>query len=193
MKFISSIALALLAASTEATSLNAMRHHHHHLHSHEYVSTLPDVRDETVADADIASHESARAEAAKVKKNPQASLIASVKADLEQINKDMSFGVSFSQTKRNDHARELTTKVASAIKDYSSKLLAKVESGPNETLTEQNAHNIASIIFFDVQLQDAQKGLGLPVDGELVLAVNRLKSLQKLYLFEQKGGENYLG
>jgi hypothetical protein len=23
--------------------------------------------------------------------------------------------------------------------------------------------------------------------------VNRLKSLQKLYLFEQKGGENYLG
>ncbi len=36
-------------------------------------------------------------------------------------------------------------------------------------------------------------GLGLAEDGELVLAVNRLKSLQKLYLFEQKGGENYLG
>jgi len=36
-------------------------------------------------------------------------------------------------------------------------------------------------------------GLGMAVDGELVLAVNRMKSLQKLYLFEQKGGENYLG
>ena len=35
-------------------------------------------------------------------------------------------------------------------------------------------------------------GLGLPEDKSLVLAVNRLKSLQKLYLFEQKGGENYL-
>jgi hypothetical protein len=30
-------------------------------------------------------------------------------------------------------------------------------------------------------------------NGDLNLAVNRLKSLQKLYLFEQKGGENYLG
>ena len=36
-------------------------------------------------------------------------------------------------------------------------------------------------------------GLGMSSDDELVLAVNRLKSLQKLYLFEQKGGENYLG
>jgi len=37
------------------------------------------------------------------------------------------------------------------------------------------------------------KGLGMPENGELVLAMNRMKSLQKLYLFEQKGGENYLG
>jgi hypothetical protein len=36
------------------------------------------------------------------------------------------------------------------------------------------------------------KELGMKMDGELVLAINRLKSLQKLYLFEQKGGENYL-
>ena len=34
------------------------------------VTTLPDVRADTVADADIAAHEKARAEAAKVKKNP---------------------------------------------------------------------------------------------------------------------------
>jgi len=33
----------------------------------------------------------------------------------------------------------------------------------------------------------------MPVEDNLALAVNRLKSLQKLYLFEQKGGENYLG
>ena len=60
-------------------------------------------------------------------------------------------------------------------------------------MTELTAHNIASIIFYDVQLEDAAAGLGLPEDKSLVLAVNRLKSLQKLYLFEQKGGENYLG
>ena len=68
MKF--SAVVALLIASTEAANLNAMRHHHHHPHHVEFVSTLPDVRDETVADADIAAHEAARAEAAKVKKNP---------------------------------------------------------------------------------------------------------------------------
>ena len=185
MKYIS-IALALFLATAEARR-------YHYPESYEFVSTLPDARDETVADADIAAHEAARAEAAKVKKNPQTNLLNTIKADLEQINKDMSFGVSFSQGNRNDHARQLCTKVASAVKDYSSQLLTKIEAGPNETLTEQNAHNIAAVIFYDVQLQDAMKGLGMAMDGELVLAVNRLKSLQKLYLFEQKGGENYLG
>ena len=77
--------------------------------------------------------------------------------------------------------------------DYGNKLIEKVEGGPNETLTEQNAHNIAAIIFYDVQLQDAMAGLGMAENGDLVLAINRLKSLQKLYLFEQQGGENYLG
>merc|ERR1719329_1707599 len=104
-----------------------------------------------------------------------------MKTDLEQINKDMSFGISFSQTKRNDHARELCTKVGAAIEHYppsfsprsslvqtrpspskmnttsppsssttsNSKLLAKIESGPNETLTEQNEHNISAVIFYD--------------------------------------------
>jgi hypothetical protein len=82
--------------------------------------------------------------------------------------------------------------VATAILDYSNKLISKVESGPNETLTEQNAHNIAQVIFYDVQLQDYMTLLGMPANSELNLSVNRLKSLQKLYLFEQKGGENYL-
>ena len=59
-----------------------------------------------------------------------------MKTDLEAINTNMSFGVSYSQTKRNDNARELCTKVAGAIEDYASKLIAKVESSPNETLTE---------------------------------------------------------
>ena len=192
MKFVaySALAVALLIAPSQATHLGR-RHHHHH--GHEFVSTLPDVRADTVSDTDIAAHEAARAEAAKVKKNPQAALLASIKADLEAINTDMSFGVSYSQTKRNDTARDLCSKVATSILDYSNKLIGKVESGPNETLTEQNAHNIAAIIFYDVQLQDAMAGLGMTENSELVLAVNRLKSLQKLYLFEQKGGENYLG
>tara|TARA_B110000503_G_C7032166_1_gene364500 strand:+ start:163 stop:741 length:579 start_codon:yes stop_codon:yes gene_type:complete len=187
------ILAALFLSSAHATQLHSLRRHHRHPHGHEYLATLPDVRADTVADADIAAHEAARAEAAKVKKNPQTALLQSMKADLETINADLSFGISFSQTKRNDHARETCLKVAKAIKDYSAKLLAKVEAGPNETLTEQNAHNIAAVIFYDVQLQDNMAGLGMSADDELVLAVNRLKSLQKLYLFEQKGGENYLG
>merc|ERR1712188_167295 len=181
---------ALLLAPSQGTLLSR-RHHHHH--GHELVSTLPDVRADTVADADIAAHEAARAEAAKVKKNPQSALLASIKADLEAVNTDMSFGVSYSQTKRNDTARDLCTKVGASILDYSNKLIAKVESGPNETLTEQNAHNIAAVIFYDVQLQDAMAGLGMSENADLVLAINRLKSLQKLYLFEQQGCENYLG
>jgi len=47
------------------------------------IQTLPDVRAPTVADADIAAHEAARAEAAKVLKNPQANFLSSIKADLE--------------------------------------------------------------------------------------------------------------
>jgi len=167
--------------------------HHHHPHHVELVSTLPDVRADTVSDEDIAAHELARAEAAKALKNPQSQVLATIKTDLDQISKDLSFGVSYSQEKRNDHARELCTKVATAIEGYASNLITTVEAGPNETMTEQNAHNIAAMIFYDVQLQDFMTGLGVAAPDDLVLAVNRLKSLQKLYLFEQKGGENYLG
>ena len=192
MKFLTSAAVALLIASSEAASLSAMRHHHHPSH-YEFVSTLPDVRADTVSDEDIAAHEAARAEAAKVLKNPQNTVLATIKTDLDQISKDLSFGVSYSQSTRNDHARTLTTKVAQAITDYATNLLATVEAGPNETMTEQNAHNIAAMIFYDVQVQDFMTGLGQSAPDDLVLAVNRLKTLQKLYLFEQKGGENYLG
>ena len=192
MKFLTSTAVALLIASTEAASLSSMRHHHYPSH-YEYVSTLPDVRADTVSDEDIAAHEAARAEAAKVLKNPQNAVLATIKTDLDQISKDLSFGVSYSQSTRNDHARTLCTKVATAIEGYASNLLATVEAGPNETMTEQNAHNIAAMIFYDVQVQDFMTGLGMSAPDDLVLAVNRLKTLQKLYLFEQKGGENYLG
>merc|ERR1712086_1146051 len=122
------------------------------------IQTLPDERAETISDADIASHEAAREEAAKVAVNPANEFFATVRGNLDQINKDMSFGISYSQRARNEHARET-----------------------------------AATIFFDVQLQDAMAGLGMASDSDLVLAVNRLKSLQKLYLFEQKGGEDYLG
>lgn len=193
MKFAATLALVALLSSAEATSLNSLRRHHHHPHSMELVATLPDVRPETPTEEDIAAHEAARAEAAKFKKNPQAALLASIQTDLDAINADMSFGVSFSQRKRNDHARELCTKVAGAIKTYATNLITKINTAAEGTLTEQNAHNMAAVIFYDVQLEDAMKGLGMSEDADLVLAVNRLKSLQKLYLFEQKGGEDYLG
>jgi len=175
MKFVtfSTIAIALLMAPSNATKIS--RRHHHH--GHEFVSTLPDVRPDTIVDADIAAHEAARAEAAKVKKNPQAALLASIKADLEAINNNMSFGISYSQAKRNDTARDTCTKVAASILDYANKLIGKVETAASETLTEQNAHNIAAVIFYDVQLQDAMAGLGMSENTELVLAVNRMKSL----------------
>ena len=64
------ILAALFLYSAEAAQLHSLRRHHRHPHGHEYLSTLPDVRADTVADADIAAHEAARAEAAKVKKNP---------------------------------------------------------------------------------------------------------------------------
>ena len=151
MKFLTLSAIAMLFASAEAAQLNSLRHHHR-ITDREYIATLPDVRADTVADADIEAHESARAEAAKVKKNPQQALLNSIRADLEQINKDLSFGVSFSQGARNEHAKELCTKAGSAILDYANKLIAKVESASDETLTEQNAHNIAAMIFYDVQV-----------------------------------------
>ena len=135
MKFLSIAAIAMIA-SVEAIT----------------ISTLPDVRDDTVADADIAAHEAARKEAALVKKNPQTALLDSVRADLEQINKDLSFGVSFSQTARNEHAKDLVTKAGTAIYTYAAALIAKVDTASDETLTEQNAHNIAQMIFYDVQL-----------------------------------------
>ena len=186
MKFLVSLAVAMLVSESAA-------HRHHHHHNYEYVSTLPDVRDDTVADADIAAHEAARAEAAKVKKNPQNDMFETVRKNLDQINKDMSFGISYSQTSRNEHARGLCADTAALLLAYANAIIAKTESGPNESLTEQNAHNIARAIFYDVQLQDAMAGLGAAENTALSLSVNRLKSLQKLYLFEQKGGENYLG
>ena len=70
MKFLTSTVVALLVASSDATSLNSMRHHQHRPHFRQYLATLPDVRADTVSDEDIAAHESARAEAAKALKNP---------------------------------------------------------------------------------------------------------------------------
>ena len=90
MKFLTSAAVLALIATTEAASLSSMRHHHHPHHV-ELVSTLPDVRADTVSDEDIAAHELARAEAAKALKNPQSQVLATIKTDLDQIYKDLSF------------------------------------------------------------------------------------------------------
>ena len=156
------------------------------------VNTLPDDRPALTTEDDIQGHEKARAEAAKVKKNPQAKLLNQIQDKLEAINEGMSFGVSFSQRERNERARLDCSWIAERIVNYTGSLLAAVDKSPDEALTEQNAHNVGALIFFDVQLEDDMKALGMPQNDDLVLAVNRLKSLQKLYLFEQKGGENYL-
>ena len=96
MKFLtySALCVALFVSNSAA------RHHHHH--GREYVATLPDVRPETVSEADIAAHEAARAEAAKVKRNPQKENLDTLRGILEAINRDMSFGVSYAQRKRNN-------------------------------------------------------------------------------------------
>ena len=65
MKFITLSSIALLIASTDAASLNR-----HPIKGVTFVQTLPDVRSDTVTEKDIAAHETARNEAAKVKKNP---------------------------------------------------------------------------------------------------------------------------
>ena len=83
--------------------------------------------------------------------------------------------------------------ILQAVSDERDILIAKVDTASDETLTEQNAHNISAIVFYSVQLLEQRDALAMAADNDLDLAVNRLKSLQKLYLFEQKGGENYLG
>ena len=62
MKFLSysSIAVALLAAPSEAAT--SLRQHYHH--EHELISTLPDERPHTPTESEIATLEAARAHAA---------------------------------------------------------------------------------------------------------------------------------
>lgn len=62
MKF---TAFALLIATTQAASIQR-----HSIKGVTFVQTLPDVRADTVTENDIKAHEAARADAAKVKKNP---------------------------------------------------------------------------------------------------------------------------
>jgi len=149
--FTSALVVALLVAKTDATSIESMKHRHHQ-HHHSLVQTLPDEREPVVSEADIAAKEASRAKMAEVKKNPQASLLASVKKDLDEIDKNVSFGVSFSQGPRNDKARQLCVQIGDRIKEYATKMVTKIEASPVEAITEQNASNIATLIFDDVQL-----------------------------------------
>ena len=69
---------------------------------------------------------------------------------MKQINDDMSFGVSFSQKARNDHAKKLCTKISNAIIEYTNKLLKAIDKTPDDAMTEQIAHNIGVFVFHDV-------------------------------------------
>jgi len=48
----------------------------------------------------------------------------------------MSFGVSYSQKKRNEHGQALCQKVANAIIVYTSKLIDVINKQSDESLTE---------------------------------------------------------
>merc|ERR1711988_1288806 len=89
------IVLAALFAATEAIQ----RHHSHRPHYDQFLQTLPDERAATISDADIAAHENARSEAAKIKPNPERDFFQYVHKTLDQINKDM-FSVSLSPKPR---------------------------------------------------------------------------------------------
>ena len=117
------------------------------------IRMLPDERIAIPTEKEIAELEAARAEAAKVKKNPQQNLIDQIRSDMDQINQDLSFGVSFSQNQRNKNASNLCTKIANSIIDYTNKLIKAVDTQPDEAITEQIAHNIGVLIFYDVQLE----------------------------------------
>ena len=142
-----------------------------------HITTLPDTRPTTPTEKEIAEHEKARREAAKVSKNPQQPLIESITSDMQAINNDLSFGVSFSQKPRNEHAKKLCAKIANSIIDYTNKLIKAIDKSPDEAMTEQIAHNIGVFIFHDVQLEDNMKTLEMKENTDLVLSINRLKSL----------------
>ena len=55
---------------------------------------------------------------------------------MDQINQDLSFGVSFSQNKRNEAAQKLCTKIANSIIDYTNKLIKAVDVKPDDIWNE---------------------------------------------------------
>ena len=192
MKFVkyATLAIAALVSNSEAMQLTK---HHHHPRSQELVATLPDVRSETPTEADIAAHERARRDAARVRWNRFSWTANEFKQELDEVNKDLSFGVSYSQKARNDDARERLEDLAKGVEWVSEYFQRRANGSPEGGLNEEDAHNIATMIFYDVQVEENMKALGMTEDPKLTLAANRLKALQKLYLFQQKGGENYLG
>ena len=76
MKFLTLAVVMLMTPSASAVQRR-------HFEDVTLLQTLPDERAETISDADIAAHEAARAEAAKVAVNPANEFFATVRANID--------------------------------------------------------------------------------------------------------------
>ena len=138
------------------------------------------------SDEDIAAHEAARAEAAKVMKNPKHGHLFAIKNYLEEATEKIADG------NLNTAKDEIKTAIG-WINDYCEALIAKIEDkNANEVLTEQDAYNIRAIIDSSKDVYRLMAETIMQKNEEFDLNIHRILSLEKLYLFEQKGGENYL-
>ena len=134
---------------------------------------------------EIAEFEALAADAAKVKKNPQHGRLFDIKNYLEEATKKLADG-------KLDYAKVMINNAISEINDYCTQLIAKTEWNPNEGLTEQDAYNIRAIIDSSKDIYRLMAETVMPKNEVFDLNIHRILSLEKLYLFEQKGGENYL-
>jgi len=137
------------------------------------------------SDEDIAALDSARAEAAKVQKNPLFDVLFNIKNYLEEATEKLADG-------NLDHAKNLIGKATDGINDYCTQLIAKIEVNPNEVLTEEDAYNIRAMVDSSKDVYRLMAETNMQKNEEFDLNIHRILSLEKLYLFEQKGGETYL-
>ena len=140
------------------------------------------------SDEDIAAFEAARAEAAKVQKNPLFDVLFNIKNYLEEATEKLADG-------NLDHAKNLIGKATDGINDYCTQLIAKTENaigGANEVLTEEDAYNIRAMVDSSKDVYRLMAETIMQKNDAFDLIIRRILSLEKLYLFEQKRRRNLL-
>jgi len=141
-----------------------------------------------ISDEDIAAFEAARAEAAKVQKNPLFDVLFNIKNYLEEATEKLADG-------NLDHAKNLIGKATDGINDYCTQLIAKTENaigGANEVLTEEDAYNIRAMVDSSKDVYRLMAETIMQKNDAFDLIIRRILSLEKLYLFEQKRRRNLL-